>query len=200
MLLIIIVVFSFFIRRSFAQESIISNSLTLSSPEEKLHALTLTRFHFITLKQFHSALFSIEGDQDPLSDSEAYILNTALNAFLTSSGRETMLLEALRRNKAIQLRFSVPETAAGAYQVIMHPTKPLLYRLKPASTSVPATIKIKPLLDKPIAFQISIQKGNERHAYNVDWSGKISRMRVSTEAFSRLESQSNATRAVETSI
>ena len=163
---------------SFAQENLIPSSITQPSSKEALHALALTRFHFITLKQFHSALFSFE--KPTLSEPDAYLLNTALNTFLTSAGRETMLLEALRTNKAIQLRLSLKEHATDAsgeetYQMISHPTKPLLYRLEPAVRSTPALIELKPLLDQPAAFQITMTKGNECCRYEVDWSGKITR-------------------------
>lgn len=152
-------------------------SLSIPSPQEKLHALALTRFHFITLKQFHSALFSSSGEGGKLvSESQAQILNAGLNAFLTSSKRETMLLDALRQNKSVQLRFSVPEIVEDAYEVIDHPTKPLLYRLEPVKRLVPTTVEIKPFLDKPIAFEITLQKGSERHHYEVDWAGRIARI------------------------
>lgn len=157
---------------SFAQDNIVSSSFPVSSAKEKLHALALTRFHFITLKQFHSALFSFGAEQHSLSDSEARILNAGLNAFLASPDRETALLEALRQNKAIQLRFSVPEQGK-AYQVMNHPTKPLAYRLEPMTSLTPASIDIQPLLDEPIAFQIVLHKGTERYRYHVDWSGKV---------------------------
>lgn len=156
----------------FAQESVFSNSLANPSSKEKLHALALTRFHFITLKQFHSGLFSLSGDSNSLPNSEAQILNTGLNAFLNSPERETMLLDALRHNKAVELRFSIP-SEDKAYQVLDHPTKPLLYRLKPMVQSVPASIEIKPLLDKPIAFQITLEKNNRRSQYEVDWAGGL---------------------------
>ena len=176
LLVTLISLVSFAVSPAFAQESIISASFPTPSPKEKLQALQSTRFHFITLKQFHTALFSFGEDQNTLSNSEAEILNAGLNAFLSSSGRETALLEALRQNKAIQLRFSVSQKEEGTYDVIDDPNKPLLYQLKPALKSVPATIEVKPLLDRPVAFQITLRKGNEHYSYYVDWAGKISRL------------------------
>ena len=161
---------------AFAQESLISTSLPEPSSKEKLHALSLTRFHFITLKQFHSSLFSETVAENPISDEEARILNTALNAFLTSAERETLLLEALRQNKSIRLRFSVREEENGTYEMEEHPTKELAYHLTPVVRSVPIVIEIKPLLDRPVAFQVSLVKGNERRLYEVGWSGTMTRI------------------------
>lgn len=165
-----------FVSWAFAQESLISTSLPEPSSKEKLHALSLTRFHFITLKQFHSSLFSSPATDTSISDEEARILNAALNAFLTSPERETLLLEALRQNKSIRLRFSLREEERGAYEIEEHPTKELLFQLKPVVRSVPAVIDIKPLLDRPVAFHVSLTKGNDTCLYEVDWSGKISRI------------------------
>ena len=166
----------FAVPTGFAQESIISASFpTPSSPKEKLHALQSTRFHFITLKQFHSALFSFGENQNTLSNSEAEILNAGLNAFLSSPRREIALLEALRQNKAIQLKFSVSQQEE-AYDIVDNPNKPLLYQLKPLLKSVPASIEVRPLLDRPVAFQITLKKGNEHYSYYVDWAGKITHL------------------------
>jgi len=176
LLVTIVSLVGFAIPTGFAQESIISASFPTPSPKEKLQALQSTRFHFITLKQFHSALFSFGDDQKSISNSEAEILNAGLNAFLASSGRETALLEALRKNKAIQLKFSVPQEEKGTYDVVDNPDKPLLYQLKPILKSVPATIEVKPLLDRPVAFQITLRKGAEHYSYYVDWAGKLSRI------------------------
>ena len=157
-----------------AQDALIANAVVPVSSNEKLHALSLTRFHFITLKQVHSALFT-EGEQKgALSQLEARLLNAALNSFLTSSERENMLLQALREDKAVRLEFSVPEVQEG-YDMVVHPTKPLLYQLKPIVKNVRTVIEVKPLLDQPVAFQIELKKGSESHLYHVDWSGNISR-------------------------
>ena len=186
---------------SFAQEPLMSSSLSTPSSDEKLHALTLTRFHFITLKQFHSALFSQGVDQNFISNSEAEMLNTALNAFLTSAGRETTLLEALRQNKAIKLRFSILEEE-NTYEIETHPTKPLLYHLEPVTRRIPVVIEIRPLLDSPMAFQITLENGNEHCLYNVDWAGKIDRASREhlSNAESRLASLQQASRAIDTSV
>lgn len=176
LLVTIVSLVGFRVPTGFAQESIVSASFPAPSPKEKLHALQSTRFHFITLKQFHSALFSFGEDQNALTSSEAEILNAGLNAFLSSPGRETALLEAMRRNKAIQLKFSVSKKDESAYDVIDDPTQPLLYQLKPLLKSVPASIEVRPLLDRPVAFQITLKKGNERYSYYVDWAGKITRL------------------------
>src|SRR3989338_1762651 len=130
LILILIAVSAHFVRGAFAQEALFSSPLTASSSDTKLHALSSTRFHFITLKQFHAALFTPGGHERPLSGSEVQILNAGLNAFLTSPGREELLLEALRQNKAVRLQFSVPE-AEEDYEMTNHPTKPLVYRLEP---------------------------------------------------------------------
>jgi hypothetical protein len=151
-----------------AQDSLYSGSVSLTSAEDQLYALALTRFHFLTLKQFHSALFSFGQDQNPISESEARLLNIGLNAFLASTGRETLLLDALRENKAVQLRFSVPEEKT----VLRLP----FYEAEPTAPSIPASIEIKPLLDRPVAFQISLEKEGGRNSYNVDWAGKITRL------------------------
>jgi len=176
LLVTIVSLAGFAVPTGFAQESMISTSFPASSPKEKLHALQLTRFHFITLKQFHSALFSFGEDRNVLSNSEAEILNAGLNAFLSSPGRETTLLEALRQNKAIQLKFSVPKKEEGAYDVIDDPNRPLLYQLKPLLKSTPASIEVRPLLDRPVAFQITLKNGNEHYSYYVDWAGKITHL------------------------
>ncbi len=175
LLVAVVSLVGFAIPTGFTQESIISASFPAPSPKEKLHALQLTRFHFITLKQFHSALFSFGDDQSTLTNSEAEILNAGLNAFLSSPGRETALLEAMRKNKAIQLKFSVSQQEE-AYDIVDNPDKPLLYQLKPLLKSVPASIEVRPLLDRPVAFQITLKKGNERYSYYVDWAGKITRL------------------------
>ena len=144
-----------------------------ASSKEKLQALQLTRFHFITLKQFHAALFTFGGEQNAPSNSEAEILNAGLNAFLSSPGRETALLEALRQNKAIHLLFSIPKAEEGSYGVARDPNRSIAYRLEPVVRRVPASVEIRPLLDRPVAFQITIKKGNEHYSYYVDWAGKI---------------------------
>ena len=158
-----------FIPSAFSQETATTSGV---SGEEKLYALSLTRFHFITLKHFHSALFSLSDEKRELSNDEANILNAGLNAFLTSPERETMLLEALRKNKSVQLHLSVPEKDS-APQVVTNPKKPLLYQLKPMIHAVPVLVAIKPLLDGPLAFEITLEKGKEHSTYDVDWAGGI---------------------------
>ena len=169
-----------FISWVFAQDALVTSSIVKPASEEKLHALSLTRFHFITLKQFHSALFSDAGTENSISDEEARMLNMALNAFLGSAERETLLLEALRQNKAIRLRFSVREEQEGVYEMETHPTKDLVLHLKPVVRSVPIVIEIRPLLDRPVAFQVSLVRDKTRRTYEVDWSGKMSRMKDET--------------------
>ena len=169
---VVIAVGLVFTPTAFTQESIIVNSISTVPPSEKVHALELTRFHFITLKQFHSGLFSAGEDKNSISESQAQILNAALNSFLTSPEREALLLGALREDKAIRLRFAVPEQGED-YEMISNPDKPLLFQLKPVIREVPATVEIRPVLDQPIAFKITLKKGNERHLYQVDWAGNI---------------------------
>lgn len=127
----------------YAQDSLAASPVPLTSSEDKLQALASTRFHFITLKQFHSTLFSSVKEEAKLTDVEASLLNAGLNVFLTSSDRETVLLNALRENKSVQIKLSVSE------------------------------LEVKPLLDKPIAFQIMLKKDGEEHFYSVDWSGHV---------------------------
>lgn len=165
-----------FISWVFAQDTLVSSSLASPSSKEKLHALSLTRFHFITLKQFHSSLFSSTVSEHSISDQEARILNTALNHFLTFSERETLLLEALRQNKSIRLKFSIQEEDPTAFEMESDSTKELLFHLEPVIKSIPTVIDIKPLLDGPVAFQVSLVKGNVRRFYEVDWSGKTNRV------------------------
>ena len=160
----------------FAQDSLVATSIATPASEEKLHALSLTRFHFMTLKQFHSSLFAASDSDHSISDQEARMLNTALNAFLTSAQRETLLLEALRQNKAIRLRFPVQEEQEGVYEMDEHPTKELVVHLRPVVRSVSIVIEIRPLLDRPIAFQVSLVKGDTRRLYDVDWSGRMTRI------------------------
>ncbi len=154
--------------------SIASNTPVVTSPQDKLHALESTRFHFITLKQFHSTLFTAVSldPKNQLTDEQARVLNAGLNSFLTQAGRETLLLEALRQKRSVRLRFKVPEKEKE-YQIIDNPDRPLAYQLKPAVHEVPVSVEIKPLLDQPVAFEITLKKGNERYVYDVDWSGRI---------------------------
>ena len=136
----------------YAQDRLAGSSVSLVSPEDKLQALASTRFHFITLKQFHTGLFSFAERGKDLSEAEASLLNAGLNVFLTSAERETMLLDALRRNQSVQIKLLVSENVVQARS---------------------ATIEVKPLLDKPVAFQITLTQGEERHFYDVDWSGNM---------------------------
>lgn len=172
-LLTILTFGSFFTPIAFSQDNfaISMNAPSVSSPQDKLQALESTRFHFITLKQFHSGLFTNNGEHK-ISDLDAHVLNAAINAFLTKTGREALLLDALRQNLSIRLRFNIPQKT-DEYQIIDNPDKPLAYQLEPVVRSVPATIEIKPLLDKPLAFQITLKKGNERYVYDIDWSGRL---------------------------
>lgn len=190
-----------FISWVFAQDAFVTTSIAKPASGEKLHALSLTRFHFITLKQFHSELFSDAGTENSISDEEARMLNAALNAFLTSAERETLLLEALRQNKAIRLRFSVREEQEGVYEMETHPTKDLVVHLKPVVRSVPIVIEIRPLLDRPVAFQVSVVRDRTRRMYEVDWSGKMSQIKdEAPSAIDRhLTSFQNAVKAVATS-
>ena len=155
-----------------AKEAVPQAAFTASSPNDKLYALDITRFHFLSLKQFHSVLFSFNDYRGFFNETQVRLLNAGLNAFLNSTDRENLMLEALRSNKAVQLRFSIPEKGPG-YEVLDHPTKPLLYRLEEEAKNVPVAVEILPLLDGPIAFQISVEKGKERLIYDVDWTGKI---------------------------
>ena len=154
--------------------SIASNAPAATSPQDKLHALESTRFHFITLKQFHSTLFTTVSldPKNQLTDEQARVLNAGLNSFLTQAGRETLLLEALRQKRSVRLKFKVPEQEKE-YQIIDNPDRPLAYQLKPVVHGVPVSVEIKPLLDQPVAFEITLKKGNEHYVYDVDWSGRI---------------------------
>lgn len=136
----------------YAQDRLAASSASLISPEDKLQALASTRFHFITLKQFHSGLFTFVDQKKEMSEAEASLLNAGLNVFLTSAERETMLLDALRKNKSVQIKLPVSENV-----------------VRDTST----TIEVKPLLDKPVAFQITLTQGEERRLYDVDWSGNM---------------------------
>jgi hypothetical protein len=127
----------------YAQDGLARSAVSLTSPEDKLQALASTRFHFITLKQFHSGLFSSAGEKGELTPLDASLLNAGLNVFLTSTDRETVLLDALRQNKSVRIKLPVSE------------------------------IEVKPVLDKPFAFQIILIKDGEEHLYRVDWSGKV---------------------------
>ncbi len=169
---------------AFSQDGLISTGLAsgsfaistapVTSSQDKIQALESTRFHFITLKQFHSALFTsvTTSSGNKISESQAQILNAELNSFLTQAGRETLLLEALRQNRSVRLRFNIPEKT-NEYQIVDNPDKPMAYQFKPVVNSVPATIEIKPLLDKPVAFEITLKKGSEQYVFDVDWSGRI---------------------------
>ena len=139
----------FFSSNLYAQDHLAANSVSLTSPEGKLQALASTRFHFMALKQFHTALFSSAEQKKELSEVDAALLNAGLNVFLTSADRETMLLDALRKNESVQIKFPVSENEN------------------------PSMIEVKPLLDKPIAFQITLTKDGEEHLYSVDWSGHV---------------------------
>ena len=100
------------------------------------------------------------------------MFNAGLNSFLTQAGRETLLLEALRHNRAVRLRFEIPQKT-GEFQMIDNPDRPLAPQLESVIRTVPVAIEIKPLFDKPVAFEITLKKGNERYVYDVDWSGRI---------------------------
>ncbi len=185
-LLIILTLGLFLSPVAFSQDNLISSGLgsgsfsvsintpSVASPQDKLHALESTRFHFITLKQFHSMLFTPDttNPENKISESQARVLNTALNSFLTQSGRETLLLEALRQNRSVRLQFNIPQKETE-YRIVDNPDKPLAYRFEPVVHAVSAIIEIKPLLDQPVAFEITLKKGNERYIYDVDWSGRI---------------------------
>ena len=133
----------------YAQEPLAANSVSLVSGEDKLQALASTRFHFITLKQFHSSLFSSAQKKGELTELEAGLLNAGLNVFLTSAERETMLLEALRENRSVRINLPVSKNEEVC------------------------DIEVKPLLDKPIAFQIILNQDGKEHLYRVDWSGNM---------------------------
>jgi len=126
----------------------------------------------MTLKEFHSHLFSGDSVSTSIPDYQAFILNTGLNAFLASGERETMLLEALRQNKGVHLRFKAP-MQTSEYQIAPYPGREIAFQLQPEVREVAITVDIQPLLDGPIAFKIKIQKGNDTFDYNVNWSGEL---------------------------
>jgi hypothetical protein len=156
-----------------AAEAFSAPSLTASSPTNQLYALDITRFHFMSLKHFHSILFSSNQYRGFFTEPDAKLLNVGLNAFLSSKDRESLLLEALRADKAVRLRFMIPEKSPGDFEMINHPTKPLLYRLEPEVKRVPVVVRIQPLLDGPVAFQITVEKDGENLNYDVDWAGQV---------------------------
>lgn len=167
----------------FAQDSLAASAIgssafsiqqsSIQSGQEKLQALESTRFHFITLKQFHSSLFTVftQDEKNKISELDAQILNAALNSFLTQAGREMTLLQALREERSVVLKFAIPEQEK--YEVVENPDQPHAYQLEPVYRSSPASIEIKPLLDQSVAFEITLIKKNERYLYEVDWAGKI---------------------------
>lgn len=150
------------------------NVIQPASATDRLQALSTTRFHFMTLKQFQTSLFTRGEAEQSISKAEARLLNVGLNAFLISAKREELLLAALRQNKAVRIRFRVPEQAGNGYQVVNHPTKKLTYRLKPVVMQSEAVIEIRPLFNGSIAFQVTLEKGDERFEYDINWAGWIS--------------------------
>lgn len=159
---------------SFAQQyvDLPKSSFAVSSADEELHALSLTRFHFLTLKELQADLFSTKQHQ-LIPSFDARIINTGLDQFLMSPSREITLLEALRQNKAVRLQFSIPYAKPGEYHMVDHPYKKQLYRFEPLVESISVAIEIQPILDEPIAFHITLTNGSEVHSYKVDWTGKI---------------------------
>ena len=162
------------LNQGFAQQQLdlTSGSFTTQNPEEKLHAVSLTRFHFSSLKTFQSELFDYVESQKKLANGDASLLNSALDAFLTSASRENLLLTALRERKAVQLKFVLRKKSETA-RMVQHPRKELLYRFQPMVEEVPVVIEIRPLLDGPRAFEIDVSKGKEHRRINVDWAGQI---------------------------
>jgi len=67
-----------------AQEGAPIPSFSVSSQNDKLHAFDMTRFHVISLKQFHSVIFAANNYKGFFSEGDARILNIGLNAFLSS--------------------------------------------------------------------------------------------------------------------
>jgi hypothetical protein len=158
----------------FAQQQIdmAPPTLPITTSDHDVHALTLTRFHFTTLKEFHSEVFRAAGKHDELTASDAKLINRALNAFFETSSRADLVLEALRQSKAIRLSFKVQEKTDG-YKMAKDPSKELLYHFEPLMKSVPVVVEIRPLLDGPIAFEITLSRQESVSSYAVDWAGKI---------------------------
>jgi len=162
-----------------AQEGLISpaaslgiSSQTISKPDDRIYAITLTRFHFITLKQFHSGLFTSGVRKGAISDHHALLINKGLNAYLTSTMREKLMLKAMRENKSVELRFNVSEETSD-YVMVPHPRRELLFHYAPEVKQVETVIEIQPLMDGPNAFQVTLRKSGEDSIFHVDWHGEI---------------------------
>ena len=179
--MILLVLCSVLIRQSFAQEQVVAKPLSHPSPDDPLQAYTLTRFHFITLRQFHGSLFSPLGGKHALSDLEARLLNAGLNQFLTQANREMMLLEALRQGGAILLRFTLGEEGEEDH-VSRSAQESLLDPGPPEVQTMPLELEIQPLLDRPVAFEVRLLMGDVCYFYDVDWWGNISRTHSSSTA------------------
>ena len=161
---------SFLIPTVSAQEQFLTSTFT--SPEEVLHAASATRFHFISLNNFRSSISSVFPVESKVSEADLSVLNAGLNAFLTSPGREAVLLDALRYEKAIRVSFVTPQGESVA-DLVKDPSKPLLYRFEPESRAQYASVEIQPLLDGPNAFRILVKKDMTYLVYDINWAGNI---------------------------
>ncbi len=155
-----------------AGEMVQTPSFSITSRDDQLHALNITLPHLMTLQKFHSGLFTPTSEVLTINQMDAMTLNAGLNAFLSSRDREELLLQALRANKAVMLRFKIPQKT-GQTELLTHPTKPLLYRLEPEVKEIPVSIQIHPLLDGPLAFRITLEEGAKVLMCEVDWLGQI---------------------------
>ncbi len=144
--------------------------ISFAPVRDRAQAIESTRFHFTTLKQFQGTIFSSEDALRGISGPEAFILNTGLSAFLSSGDRETMLLAALRQNKSVRLRFQLP-VKTDEFSIVSDPRYEVLFQLKPEVKHMPMAVEIHPLLDGPVAFEITIKQGEGMTVYEVNWAG-----------------------------
>lgn len=149
-----------------------STSFPASTMDDGFRARELTRFHVTTLKAFHSELFDAAENSSILCESDASLLNTALDTFLTLDDRASLLLAALREDKAVRLTFSVKEKTED-YEMVKDPSQELLFRFEPKVSRVPVSVDIRPMLDGPIAFEITLAHDSDSQVYFVDWAGKF---------------------------
>jgi len=144
----------------------------VNSTDEKLHALTLTRFHFKTLKALHAGLYSDRSNRAMLDTGDAEILDAGIAALLASDTREEIILEALRQNMAVRLNFSVPEEPVSSETRKRRRDR----RLIDEPQDLAVSLEFRPLLDGPTAFEITLEKGRSRYCYDVNWAGRIDGM------------------------
>ncbi len=144
--------------------------------DEALQALNATRFHFMSLMKFRSEIFSAAPEDGKMSQSDILILRAGLNTFLSSVGREKMLLEALRQNKAIRISFMTPKGQSVA-DTLKDPANPVLYQFEPAFRAQRASVEIQPFFDEQNAFRILVRKETTYQVYDIGWAGNIAHIK-----------------------